>query len=566
MANTGYIITPSLVQKFATGNSSGSLVTGSFGRFTTLLGVAPFSASLDNKDYYYRTINEETCPEGFEDCLKPILTSVNTGSQKGYFDLNYTSSTSFNAAVDITGSISDHKDFSVSQTFSASIGTLLPISSSYTSGTVYFRAFQSCSGPEKSPNSELLEFTYAPLPPPSGVATINLQNTLSTPITLTINDPLGNVLTRINAGATYAYTFITPPNRVTNPSLVVIKMVGGAAGSYGQAIIKRMNGNNSIVHISSPQGNSGFNGTDGGSFTFYNSTAEIHVNQRGALPFGQNVVATLIFSVNSPPPPVVTPPPPTPAKPVPYTPRPTIRFGSSVYSSVDAACGQTDFRSTTYYQFGNYLYLTENDAIAGNRPSFPASRNYILTNTAQYAIVSSNGYIIQSAVACSYPTITISKKTYSTQEDACRDKTFSTQQVQIKGSELIGFGGSGRFKYSNPSSRGGQNVIISGRRIVAYETCGTEGSSVTYTRGGAMTTGAVSLDNPYWQKYWCKYTSFRSYFLGPSGTVYYSSSGKYAYIPLGLGTRVYFDQSKNGYLFNRGKVASTYNLNCSAFK
>ena len=35
MANTGYIITPSLVQKFTTGNASGSLVTGSFGRFTT---------------------------------------------------------------------------------------------------------------------------------------------------------------------------------------------------------------------------------------------------------------------------------------------------------------------------------------------------------------------------------------------------------------------------------------------------------------------------------------------------------------------------------------------------
>ena len=563
MANTGYIITPSLVQKFTTGNPSGSLVTGSFGRFTTQLGVAPFSASLDNQDYYYRTIDEEVCPEGFEDCLKPILTSVNTGSQKGYFNLNYTSSTSFNAAVDITGSISDHKDFSVSQTFSASIGTLLPISSSYTSGTVYFRAFQSCSGPEKSSNSELLEFTYAPLPPPSGIATINLQNTLSTPVTLTINDSLGNVLTRINAGATYAYTFITPPNRVTNPSQVVIKMVGGAAGSYGQAIIKRQNIGNNIVHISSPQGNSGFNGTGGGSFTFYNSSAEIHVNQRGILPFGQNVVANLIFAVNSPPPPVVTPPPPTPSNPVPYTPRPTIRFGSSVYSSIDAACGQTDFRSTTYYQFGNYLYLTENDAISGNRPSFSASRNYILTNSSTYTIISSNGYIISSSSTCSYPTIRISKRTYSTQEDACRNRSFSNQDVQIKGSELIGFNGSGRYKYSDPNSRGGQNVIISGRRIVSYETCGTEGSSVTYTRGGASKTGFTSIDNPYWQKYWCKNSTMRSYYLGPSGTVYYSSSGRYAYIPLGLGTRYYFDSNKDGYLFSRGQIIGNISLNCA---
>ena len=72
---------------------------------------------------------------------------------------------------------------------------------------------------------------------------------------------------------------------------------------------------------------------------------------------------------------------------------------------IDAACGQTDFRSTTYYQFGNYLYLTENDAISGNKPSFPASRNYILTNTSQYTIISSKGYIISSSSTCSYPTI-----------------------------------------------------------------------------------------------------------------------------------------------------------------
>jgi len=559
MANTGYIITPSLVQKFTTGNDSGSLVTGSFGSFTTQLGVAPFSASLDNQDYYYRTIDEEVCPEGFEDCLKPILTSVNTGSQKGFFNLNYTSSNSFNAAVDITGSISDHKDFSVAQTFSASIGTILPISSSYTSGTVYFRAFQSCSGPEKSPNSDLLEFTFAPLPPPipPGTATINLQNTLSTPITLNIQDPQGNVSTRINAGSTYAYSFVSPPNRVRNSSLVVIKMVGGAAGSYGQAIIKRQNIGNDIVHISSPQGNSGFNGTGGGSFTFYNSSAEIHVNQRGMPSLGQNIVSNLIFAVNSPP------PPPAPEPAAPYVPRPTIRFGSSVYSNADAACGQNDYRSTTYYQFGNYLYATENDAISRNYTSYPSSRNYILISSTRYMIVNDKGYIIDYQENCQYPTIRISKKVYPTQEDACRNRSFSNQSIQIKGSELVGFNGSGRYKYSDPNSRGGQNIIISGRRIVSYETCGSEGSSVSYTRIGSRTTGATSIDNPYWQKFYCKYNTMRSYYLGPSGTVYYSSSGKYAYIPLGLGYRYYYDFLKKGYLFNKGKITGTIDLNCA---
>ena len=555
MANTGYKITPSLVQKFTTGNDSGSLVTGSFGSFTTQLGVAPFSASLDNQDYYYRTLDAEVCPEGFEDCLVPILTSVNTGSQKGFFDLNYTSSTSFNAAVDITGSISDHKDFSVSQTFSASIGTLLPISSSYTSGTVYFRAFQSCSGPEKSPNSDLLEFIFAPIPPPipPGTATINLQNTLSVPITLTITDPLGNVLTRINAGSTYSYSFIDPPNRIRNSSPVSIKMVGGAAGAYGQAIIKRQNQNSDIVHISSPQGNSGFNGTTGGSFTFYNSSAEIQVNQRGMPSLGSNISANLIFAVNSPP------PPPTPEPAAPYVPRPTIRFGSTVYSNTDDACGQNDFRSTTYYQFGNYLYATENDAISRNYTSYPNKRNYILISSTKYMIVNDKGFIIDFQETCQYPTILISKNTYANQEEACKSKSFQNQSVQSKGSELIGFNGSGRYKYSSPTTRGGQNVIISGRRIVSYETCGTEGSVVSYTRGGLTN---YLKDNPYWQNYWCQPRTMRDYFLGSSGTVYYSSSGQYAYIPLGLGSRRYFDSSQNGFVFDRGKIISTYTLPC----
>jgi len=62
--------------------------------------------------------------------------------------------------------------------------------------------------------------------------------------------------------------------------------------------------------------------------------------------------------------------------------------------------------------------------------------------------------------------------------------------------------------------------------------------------------------------FWCKYSTFRTYFLGPSGTVYYSSSGRYAYIPLGLGSRIYFDSNKDGYIFLKGKIIGTRNLNC----
>ncbi len=69
MANTGFKITPTLVQNFVTGPESGSLVSGTFGNFTTQLGVAPFSASLDDENYFYRILDETVCPEGFEDCL-----------------------------------------------------------------------------------------------------------------------------------------------------------------------------------------------------------------------------------------------------------------------------------------------------------------------------------------------------------------------------------------------------------------------------------------------------------------------------------------------------------------
>ena len=76
MANTGYQITPSLIQRFLDGPESGSIVTGSFGKYESQLGVAPFSASLEDTNYYYRALNEVICPEGFEDCQVPILTSV----------------------------------------------------------------------------------------------------------------------------------------------------------------------------------------------------------------------------------------------------------------------------------------------------------------------------------------------------------------------------------------------------------------------------------------------------------------------------------------------------------
>lgn len=556
MANTGYQITPTLIQRFLDGPESGSIVTGSFGKYENQLGVAPFSASLEDTNYYYRVLNEVTCPEGFEDCQAPVLTSVQTGSAKGLFNLNYTQPTTLNAAIDITGSISQLEDFSVVQTFSASIGSMLPISSSFTSGTVYFRAFQSCSGPDKSPFSDPLEFTFAPIPPPKppGVLRYKVQNTLNTPITLNVRSTRGNFDQNVNAGATFQSTFLAS-NKSYN-----IDFKGGSNTTYGNTIIKNISTTGgavaSSVYVSSPNNGSSFNGSRGGAITFYDGKAKVNFKPVNTPPPDSIVDINLTFASNTPPAPPVAPAPPTPSNPVPYTPRPTIRFGGSAFSTADGACDSNDFRSQTYFQLGNYLYLTSNDAIAGNRPSFPNSRNYILTNTSQHAVVSSNGYIIESSNSCSYPTLTISKKSYSSQEDACRDRTSLTQTVQYKGSQLIGSGLTGRFKMQ--TSRGGQNIILSSGRIISYETCGSEGSGVTYSRVGYSKR---LLQNPRTQKRICDGLTPRQYFVGPSGITYYSSSGRYAYIPLGLGSRYYFIGNV-GYRFDRGRILDTTTLSC----
>ena len=242
---------------------------------------------------------------------------------------------------------------------------------------------------------------------------------------------------------------------------------------------------------------------------------------------------------------------------MPYTPRPTIRFGGSAFSTADGACNSSDFRSQTYFQLGNYIYLTSNDAISGNRPSFPNTRNYILTNTSQHAVISSNGYIIESSNTCSYPTLTISRKSYPNIESACKDKTSSTQTIQYKGSQIIGSSPTGRFKMQ--TARGGQNIIISGGQIISYETCGSEGSGVTYSRAGYSKR---LLQIPTFQKRICNGLTPRQYFLGSDGVIYYSASGRYAYVPVGGSSGRYYFIGNVGYRLSRGRILDTITLSC----
>ena len=537
MANTGFKITPTLVQNFVTGPESGSLVSGTFGNFTTQLGVAPFSASLDDENYFYRILDETVCPEGFEDCLAPLITNVLTGSSKGLFNVNYTSPLSNNTAIDITGSISQFKDFSILQTFSASIGSLLPISSSFTSGTVYFRAFQSCSGPERSPNSNLVEFTYAPIPPPvpPGSVQFQIQNTLNSPITAVITSNAGSSTQNIAANQIFQQL-------ISETTQIIFR--GGGSGTYGNNIIKRLTGDGSSFNIS---------GFSGNSISFSNGTFTTSLSRISPIPQGTSTTIRFTYSVNTPP-----PPPPSVVQPpsAPYVPSPTIRFGSSPFSTADAACSAPSSRSQTYFQLGNTLYATQNDAISRNFTSYPNSRNYILISSTKHMIVNERGYIINSSENCTFPSVSFSRKSFPDQEAACKDSTSSTQSFPIKDGRLVGSSLSGRFKAN--TGRGGTNIILSGGKVIAYETCGSEGSGVTYSRSGYTNS---RLQNPRNQKRICNGLTPRQYYLGPSGVTYYSSSGRYAYIPLGLGTRYYFIGAV-GYRFDRGLILDTFTLSC----
>ena len=192
MANTGFEISQNVAQYFTTGPNSGSKVTSSFDQDLT---VAPFSASLSGEEFYNRSYNPVTCEPGFEDCLVPLLTSLHTGSRRGRFEVNYVTQSSFNVPIDITASVSDDQNFTSGRTeiFSSSIGTIIPLTSSFISGTVYFRAFTSCSGPTPSPNSDLLSFTYDLIPPLSkSTVEVVFTNTLSSPMEVEIRSERGN--------------------------------------------------------------------------------------------------------------------------------------------------------------------------------------------------------------------------------------------------------------------------------------------------------------------------------------------------------------------------------------
>jgi len=242
MANTGYQISPTVRQYFTSGANSGSVVTSSF---DVNLSVSPFSASLNGDDFFNRSYDPIDCEPGFENCLVPLLTSLNTGSRRGRFDVSYVTQSSTNTPTRITASISDDINFASGRTeiLSQSIGTSFSVTSSFITGTVFFRAFTSCSGPTPSPNSDLLSFTYDLLPPPLSAGSVNVifKNNLSSAMEVEIRSTRGNVNYRIEAGASITYDYSTSPDPGAWTSDgrsedLYINIKGGSKSTYGNFV------------------------------------------------------------------------------------------------------------------------------------------------------------------------------------------------------------------------------------------------------------------------------------------------------------------------------------------
>ena len=484
MANTGYQISPTIRQYFTSGPNSGSVVNTEFDQDLT---VAPFSASLNNEDYFYRAYDPITCEPGFENCLVPLLTSLNTGSQRGRFAINYVTQSSSNSPIDITASISNDPNFGISEIFSASIDSIIPVTTSFVSGTVYFKAFTSCSGPDPSPDSSPLSFTYDIIPPSTPVGSVDIifKNNLSSAMEVLIRSLRGNINYKIDAGGTITYNY----SSLTKSEDLTITIKGGARSSYGNFIQRTTSGIEKETYTI----NGGFLNptlnTDNSS-TFTPDKGLTFTVKQLVLP--QNTTTTTFtLLTNTPPPPPITPDPdpnPGPGPAPDITPYVITQFGSIPYLLQDDICANTgiNYREKTYFRRNGYLYNSREDALDDTKPTFSNIRNYILISPTVYLIVNKNGFI-QNRGGCILPSISIetTQGSYSNQESACeRNKTTGTT-YSYKDNRLVGASLSGRYPlYEGEGGRGGRNIILSAGRIVGYETCGSELTTIQYGSTG----------------------------------------------------------------------------------
>jgi hypothetical protein len=474
MANTGYKRIPTVKQFFTTGPQSGSVVSASYDRDLT---VTPFSASLDNVTFYNRSFDPETCEIGFEDCLVPLLTSLNTGSLRGRFEITYVTQSGFNPPLDITASVANNESFANSEIFSASIGNTIPITSSFVSGTVYFKAFTSCSGPTPSPDSSPLSFTFNPLSPPRGNANIVFTNNYSTTMKVEIRSERGNQNYNIAPRASVTYNYVETANPGSwsttgkaDPLNITIK--GGAKNTYGNYIQRRTNDENRVIFTSG----GGFGGTDKteNSSTFVpDKGLTFKIQQLELPPVGTTSTTTFTLLANTPPPAVAPP-----------TAVPELVFGTSPFSTQAEICNFTrNFRERTYYLFNNYLYNTQADALADRKATYPNEDNYILINQTRFLKVNKQGYTFGLGFGsgdCPTNSYRLSTSSTPTAIEACKRTSWfsSSRYYTFKNNTLIdsfGYRRSGYFwQYNGAGRKPSKIFLISGGKFIATQDCSTD--------------------------------------------------------------------------------------------
>ena len=566
MAKTGYKIIETVVQSFNNGQPSGSVASGSTNSVVTL-STSSLSASLDEETYFNRSFSPIDCVEDINECKPPVLTGIYTGSQRGYFNLNYTTQDSNNSPTKISASISQTNDFSSFELFSSSIGSLVPITSSYVSGTVFFRAFTSCSGisPDRSLNSDLLSFTYDEISPEEIKGDVNIQflNNLSSPMEVQIRSQRGNSNHKIAALNTFNYTYSNSNltgswNSVGKSSDVSVTIKGGSKNTFGNFIQRRTIGLETLTYTTGSGFDNPLLNVDS-SDTFPPDTGiNFTIRQLDFPPTGESTTTTFsLLQVSSTS---------TDSSDImDGTITPTIRFGSTPLISQNAACSDSKVNSTeiTYFQLGSYLYNNREDAESKTRPTFPFNTNYILITPNTYLIVNKDGFI-QNLETCILPSLNIFTQdgSFNTQEEACKRIKSSGEVIFYKDNQLRGDGRnlSGRFPINN-GSQGGTNVILSAGNIVGFETCGTELETSQLSIYGYPSSSypfnTPELINPETLAVACGDDTFTTYYQGGDGTIYYDFDGSLAYNTVGDGGYYYKNESDEFLLLSDGLILSS---------
>ena len=568
MAKTGYKIIETIIQSFGNGFPSGSIASGSTNSTITLTSES-ISSSLDEETYFYRSFSPIDCIEGINSCQSPLLTSVSTGSQRGYFDLNYVTESILHTYTDITASISNTEDFSNEEQFTASIGTIVPVSSSFVSGTVYFRAFTSCSGisPDRSPNSDLITFTFNENPPTNlkGEVQIQFINNLSSPMKVEIRSRRGNNNYLVDSLDSFTYDYSNSPvtgawsSTGISPDLnVTIK--GGAKNTFGNFIQRTTQGSEILTYTTG----SGFinptlNADNSDTFPV-DTGIKFTVRQLTLPPTAETTTTTFSLlqgsAVQS-----------GSSNPTDHSITPIIRFGSSPLESQNAACSdsQVSFKEITYFQLGGYLYNSREDAESKIRPNLPFKTNFILTGINTYLILNQEGYI-QEELSCELPSLDIFTQdgAFTNQESACKriKSGVGSQNFTYKDNQLTGEGRalSGRFPLNN-GSQGGRNVILSVGNIVGFETCGTELEPVQLSIYGYPSSSypfnTPELINPETLAVACGDDTFTTYFQDDDGVIFYDFDGDLAYNTVGDGGYYYKNESDEFLLLSEGLILSS---------